>query len=396
MNVSRLISKAYPAAVLGELRSAGVICEKSGGAAYLVGGPVRDMLLGSDKASGNADIDIAVEDITPARLIVRMFSGRDRGSRVVSHDRFGTATVHIGSGSSARYIDFAMARSEIYEKPGRLPRVTPANIERDLFRRDFTVNSIAVCLNPSRFGDMVDPYGGMRDIKSGVLRVLHGRSFRDDPTRIFRAARFSARFGLKTEGRTEKLLRGAVKDGSIRRISRERVRKEFVASLREENAAKCLRLLSDWDVLKFVDPGISVNRAVEAGLEQRIKENFRVPTRLCVLLYSQRYAHPVSEARSVLRGLKMERKTVNEICTVLGYASGHGAKRIPSWGRIFLRLIRFRKRKITLRGKDLVKLGISPGPVFGEIFGKLAGQTGLDTRRKAIDFVKKEYKSYIK
>src|SRR5512134_2481200 len=145
--------------------------------AYLVGGAVRDLLLGRTRT----DLDLAVDGDVGA-------IARALGEDVTTHERFGTATVRVGD----LVVDLARSRAESYERPGALPAVTSAPIAEDLARRDFTINAMAVPLTGK--AELIDPYGGLEDLRVGVLRVLHERSFVDDPTRALRAARYAARF----------------------------------------------------------------------------------------------------------------------------------------------------------------------------------------------------------
>src|SRR3954451_22837564 len=157
---------------------------------YLVGGAVRDLLLGRERA----DVDLMVEGDATALAA-------ELGGANSEHDRFGTVKVDV----EGHEVDIAGARTETYEKPGALPTVTPAaSVEEHLARRDFTVNAMAIPLQGEP--RLLDPHGGKSDLEQGLLRVLHDRSFVDDPTRAIRAARYASRFGFRLEPRTERLL----------------------------------------------------------------------------------------------------------------------------------------------------------------------------------------------
>ena len=165
------------------------------GGVYLVGGTVRDILLGEP----SFDVDIAVEGdaIAFAQSLAEALGGRMR-----AHDKFGTAVVLYGDDER---IDVVTARTESYESPGALPTVAPGSIEDDLFRRDFTINAIAVSLRGDEKGRVVDPFAGRTDLEAGRIRVLHDRSFLDDPTRIFRAVRYENRYGFRMDEHTATL-----------------------------------------------------------------------------------------------------------------------------------------------------------------------------------------------
>ncbi len=190
------------------LEALGRLADERGERAHAVGGFVRDMLLGR----ANFDVDVVVEGDGVAFAEAY---GHQHGVPVKIHRRFGTAVLVL---SKEFHIDVTSARSEYYVRPGALPTVERSSLRQDLFRRDFTINAMAACLEPSRFGAIADPFGGLRDLESGVVRVLHGLSFIDDPTRILRAARFEERYGVldgprhrgagQTCGRARHALRG--------------------------------------------------------------------------------------------------------------------------------------------------------------------------------------------
>jgi tRNA nucleotidyltransferase (CCA-adding enzyme) len=202
---------------------------------YLVGGTVRDILL----SRPNFDVDVAVEGdaIEFARSLARGLDGRCR-----AHGQFGTAVVHYGDG---RHVDVVTARRETYAAPAALPTVERASIRDDLFRRDFTINALALSLKGQDHGELVDPFGGQADLESGVIRVLHDGSFVDDPTRIFRAVRYEGRFGFRMDERTEALARAAIKDGLVERLSGARLREELIALFEENEAPRALVRLGE-------------------------------------------------------------------------------------------------------------------------------------------------------
>ena len=190
--------------------------------AWLVGGAVRDLMLGA----GNVDLDVAIEG--DARAAAREVAQR-LGGEAVEHERFGTATVHAGD----LVVDMASTRRETYARPGALPDVEPADLEEDLARRDFTVNAMAASL-PG--GELVDPHGGSGDLEAGVIRVLHPGSFIDDPTRLLRAVRYEARLGFRMDPETERLAREAVGADALSSVSGGRIRDELLDLLAEIGA----------------------------------------------------------------------------------------------------------------------------------------------------------------
>ena len=206
-------------------------------AAHAVGGCVRDWMLGR---SGVVDIDVVLErdGIAFAQALAE-----ELGAPVTAHQQFGTATVAVGRGVR---LDVATCRKESYARPGAYPSVERGTLRDDLFRRDFTINAMAMALSPDRFGERVDPFGGARDLSARRLRILHPRSFFDDPSRILRAARLAPRFGLRLEPSTHRALRAALAGRLLERLNRGRINKELGRLLEESDPVACLDLLGRW------------------------------------------------------------------------------------------------------------------------------------------------------
>jgi tRNA nucleotidyltransferase (CCA-adding enzyme) len=212
---------------------------------YLVGGAVRDLLLGR----GRTDIDLVVEGDATA-LASRL------GGEVVEHERFATAKARLGE----HEVDIATARAETYPRPGALPEVEPTTgIAADLARRDFTINAMAIPLR--RDPELIDPHRGREDLESGQLRILHASSFVDDPTRALRAARYAARFGFELEPDTADLLGEA----DLGTVSVDRRETELLRLAGETEAARGFALLSEWGLLEPPEHGVELAGRV-AGL----------------------------------------------------------------------------------------------------------------------------------
>ena len=201
-------------------------------AVYLVGGAVRDLLLGRERG----DLDVAVEG--DAIELARRVAGE-----VTEHERFGTATVKLGDLT----VDLAATRAEEYSRPGALPDVRPASLAEDLGRRDFTINAIALPLADP--GEVVDPHGGRSDLETGTIRILHPSSFTDDPTRALRAARYAARFGFAPDGETE----AALREADLATVSAERVETELLRLAQEEEWRRAFQLLEVWGLAAAAD-----------------------------------------------------------------------------------------------------------------------------------------------
>ncbi len=253
---------------------------------YVVGGFVRDLLLNGhqlDVAALDMDIVIEGDAIAFARRMQTLYGGR-----VVPHHRFNTAKWLLDdpdyppatqrlladlrfddpdhsytADDLPPHLDFVTARTEFYTAPTALPTVEDSNIKLDLHRRDFTINTLALCLNPDRWGELLDFYGGVNDLKQGVVRVLHSLSFVDDPTRILRAVRYEQRFGFTIEPRTQELMQHAI--GLLDRVTPARIRHELERILQEEMPERALARLDELGVLARIHPQLQVTARVEAG-----------------------------------------------------------------------------------------------------------------------------------
>ena len=267
--MARRMDDLLPAELLHLLRTAGQAAADMGYALYAVGGFVRDLLLGQP----TFDVDLVVEGdaIKLARRLTR-----EHGGRVRSHKRFGTAKWILQtsnfklqtSNSNIQYpisniqlpissLDFVTARIEFYEHPTALPTVERSSIKQDLHRRDFTINTLAIRLDPEHWGELLDFYGGERDLREGLIRVLHSLSFVEDPTRILRAARFEQRFGFRIEPRTAELIEDGLE--LLDRVSGERIRHELYLILAEDEPEHALARLDELGVLRQINPNLRWN-----------------------------------------------------------------------------------------------------------------------------------------
>jgi len=233
----------------GVLLRAAASAEEEGGEAFLVGGPVRDLLRGDVHLH---DIDIVTT--ADARRVAQRFTTTGNAA-VVKPTDFGTATVRVSEGASDASVDFATARTETYPQPGALPVVAfPARIGEDLHRRDVTINAMALPITPHGFGRLLDPTGGLADLRAAMIRVLHDASFRDDPTRLYRATRYAARFGFTIEPHTASLLHAAVADGVLTTISPDRKRHELDLGIRERDPVACFDVFNTFGLLRATSP----------------------------------------------------------------------------------------------------------------------------------------------
>jgi len=271
-DIALRMESSLPAPLLATLRTAGEAAEALGYPLYAVGGFVRDLLLGRP----NFDVDLVVEGkaIELARRLAKAHGGRVR-----DHKRFGTAkwilpNVEANStadlhaarpGDLPAALDFVSARTEFYAEPTVLPTVERGSIKLDLHRRDFSINTLAINLTPGRWGELLDFYGGERDLQEGLVRVLHTHSFVDDPTRILRAARFEQRFGFRIEQRTAELISNAV--DLLDRVTPARVRHELELIFGESQPEQALRRLEELGVLGHIHPDLHVDEWIAARFE---------------------------------------------------------------------------------------------------------------------------------
>ena len=224
------------------LKEVGICADQMGCGAYVVGGLVRDLFLRRE----TCDADVAIEGDGVA------FSSRfaaDHGASLTLYRKFRPERLLLPSGIK---IDVATARTESYERPAALPIVKPGAIEDDLYRRDFSINALAACLNTARWGDLLDPFGSRRDVAAGLIRVLHGRSFIDDPTRIFRALRFEQRLGFSLEKETRRYMQQAVSAHLVERLSGYRIASELKLVMKEEEPLPIIQRLEESGVLSSV------------------------------------------------------------------------------------------------------------------------------------------------
>lgn len=248
------LESQLPADVREAVTRLGSVAAERGERAHLVGGFVRDMLLGRR----NLDVDIVIEG---DGIAFAEDASRTLGVRLKAHRRFGTAVLVF---SRDFHVDIASSRSEFYTKPGALPTVERSTLRQDLLRRDFTINAMAACIDPACFGQIADPFGGLRDLEHRVVRVLHGLSFVDDPTRILRAARFAVRYGFHMDRSTEAMVRSALAMDLLEEISGARIREEIVDMLDESDPAEVFRELERLGALSRLLPrGASTDRVLE-------------------------------------------------------------------------------------------------------------------------------------
>jgi tRNA nucleotidyltransferase (CCA-adding enzyme) len=344
---------------------------------FLVGGAVRDLLLGREPV----DVDVAVEG--DAEAVARRLAAA-LGGAVTAHERFGTATVTAG-GIDA--INLARTRRETYAAPGALPDVEPAQLSEDLARRDFTVNALAAPLAAERLGELVDPHGGRDDLRAGVLRVLHGGSFVDDPTRLLRAVRYAARLGFALEPDSERWARAAVADGALQTVSGPRIRDELIDLLAEHEAPRAVELLAELGIAAALHPALRADAELVAAAKLGAAETGADPAlaalaALCsggvpaawvdrlglaagerdrVVRAALRAPELADALRGDLRPSELRALLDGEPPEALALALALGAPAAP----VLDYLARLRDARLEISGADLLAAGLPESPALG-------------------------------
>jgi tRNA nucleotidyltransferase (CCA-adding enzyme) len=366
--------------------------------AHVVGGFVRDMLLGTP----NLDVDIVIEG---DGLSFALEAAERLGKRVKVHRRFGTAVLVW---SRSLHVDITSARTEYYQRPGALPTVERSSLRQDLFRRDFSINAMAVSINPASFGQIADPFGGLHDLDRGVLRTLHSLSFVEDPTRVLRAARFEKRFGFTLDPSSEALLLQAVDMGMLAEVSGARIREELLDIIDEERVAEALDRLAEVGVLGQLLPdgaesaaAVADVAAVDEAYEVLAPVFERAPRRRTTLIaalgaragrsatekwcrwlrFGREYTEPTvvtaERAGAVAARLHDRRKMRASRLFFLAealppetlvYLWATGDETVRSRVETYVRELALVRPGVT--GDDLITLGLEPGPEFSGILAQ--------------------------
>jgi tRNA nucleotidyltransferase (CCA-adding enzyme) len=400
-----VMNKHLSARVLRNLKELGQTGDKLDLSVYAVGGFVRDLLLGIE----NLDIDVTVEGdgILFAETFARLY-----GCRVKSHEKFGTAVIVFPDGFK---IDVASTRLEYYSSPGALPTVERSSLKMDLYRRDFTINTLAIRLNTAEFGTLMDFFAAQRDLQDKVIRVLHNLSFVEDPTRVFRAIRFEQRLGFRIAKHTENLIRNAVKMNFLSKLGGKRLLTELVIILKEKEPLRAIDRVASMGLLQFIHPELKMSQETRQMmdesekivswfdllfLERRYEKwvvyflvmcdslvNSQFDETCQRLSMSEHYRQRLHEMRKrveialetmqrrVIRGPEIRRSEIYswldglpvEILLYMMAKTGfEGVRKIISLFFTQLHGIRCH-----INGEDLKKIGVPPGPKFREILDRV-------------------------
>jgi len=407
--IAALLEQALSGPVLALVRRISQTAHEMGFVPYFVGGLVRDLLLGQPIV----DVDLVIEGDAIA-LARRLAAGP--GGRVIAHRRFGTAKWLLSPrvwrrvvggfehGELPPSVDFVTARTEFYTYPTAMPQVERSSIKQDLHRRDFTINTLAIRLDPDHWGELLDFYGGEADLQSGVIRVLHSLSFVDDPTRMLRAARLESRLGFHLDPRSEELIADALP--LLKRVSGDRIRHELEQIFGEAEPERALCRLDELSVLAYIQPGLRCDEWLWArcrALREDLKpETWDLRAEDTPFLYLALLAYRLGdgELQELLARLAMPRDDVEDLRLVhdlKGTLAQLGRARQPSdvyrllepyparvlavaWiatdrRRLRERLLRYQMEyrlvETELTGDDLKAMGLKPGPLFGRLLEAL-------------------------
>jgi tRNA nucleotidyltransferase (CCA-adding enzyme) len=421
-NLNNFMQERLSPKILDRLKSLGQVAGNIGCNAYVVGGFVRDLLL----YRKNEDIDIVIEGdgIAFAKAYAKI-----AGARIHSHQKFGTAVIIFPDNFK---IDVATARMEYYTSPAALPTVEKSSIKLDLYRRDFTVNTLIIKLNSEHFGTLIDFYGAYKDLKAKAIRVLHNLSFVEDPTRVFRAIRFEQRFGFSIGKLTSSLIKNAVKMGFFNRLSGRRMFSELRQIVEEEYPARAIVRLNDYDLLEVIHPAITLTRELVPAINSVkkvlswfdllfLEESYMKWMVYFLVIMAQ---HDKSTSLAICRRLEFAPRQVDIFCKERfeAYKSMLWIERNASISNSMLykklsafktelilymmsatnrenvkKLIshyftKLRYITISVSGTDLKRMGFIPGPIYRELFGavldaKLNGH--VKTHADELDFIKK-------
>ena len=265
-NVAHLMEESFSLKTLSLLRRLGAKAHELGMRAYLVGGTVRDILMGVT----NTDIDISVEG--DAEKLVTSWD--EPGCRATLHGRYKTGTITFPDGEK---VDVATARREFYEYAAATPTVQNSSLRQDLGRRDFTVNAMSISLSEDDWGTLTDNFGGRADLKDKLLKILHNLSFVEDPSRVLRGIRLEQRLNMRFEDNTMRLLKSAVRGGLLELLSTTRIRAELELNIKESCSRKIVMRMQELGVWESLFPGVKVTE--HAGRRLLVMEHFMKQTR---------------------------------------------------------------------------------------------------------------------
>jgi len=383
MNLARQIEQYLPLQLLELVKGISGQAAKRGQRVYLVGGVVRDLLLGYP----NFDLDLVVEG--DAVKLAQQVAETSQ-AKLLAHHRFGTAKLRYDNFT----LDLATARKETYAKPGALPTVTPGTLKDDLVRRDFSINAMAISLAANDYGELVDPYQGKKDLEHCLIRILHPESFSDDATRILRAIRYEQRLSFELEAQTAQLLKRDIP--MLDTISGDRIRHELELILKEKRPELVIKRLAELGVLPRISPFLKGDGWIAEKFDRarQLKKPTQLPSLyFCLLIYS----FSVTEIEQLLARLNISAKLsramrdtlrlktslpllnkpslkpseiyylLREYESVAIQANAIASESSTAHRYLQLFLTKLRYVRTSLDGEELKRLGISAGPEMGKV-----------------------------
>ncbi len=398
-NLEKFMQERLPSRLMSILHLAGQLADELGFRVYCVGGFVRDLLL----KVPNFDVDLVVEGEGAAltRALASHLGGRER-----VHERFGTGVVVLPDGSK---IDVATARTEYYEFPAALPKVERSSIREDLYRRDFTINTLAICLNPDCRGDLIDYFGGRKDLEQGCIRILYNFSFVEDPTRILRAIRFEQRYGFQIEADTLRFAQDAIERRLLGKLSYKRVLQELILILGEKDPVPSLLRMCEIGVWKYILPEVDL-RDVDLTTMRRVsiisvwwhERYLKMDLKPWIVYVMVIIAHLGQEAMNSLverfrlsgyaQECIMDSRRVDQVLARLEDPAVRPSildevldgwhpesmvflllsiRREETWDRLVAYLDAKERVQVAINGHDLKKAGVKPGPQYSYILKEL-------------------------
>jgi tRNA nucleotidyltransferase (CCA-adding enzyme) len=383
MNLARQIEQYLPQQFLELVQDISGQAAKWGQWVYLVGGVVRDLLLGYP----NFDLDLVVEG-DAVKLAQQM--AETSQAKLLAHHRFGTAKLRYENFT----LDLATARKETYARPGALPTVTPGTLKDDLIRRDFSINAMAISLAANDYGELVDPHQGKKDLEHRLIRILHPRSFSDDATRILRAVRYEQRLGFELETQTAQLLKRDIP--MLDTISGDRIRHELELIFKEKQPELVIKRLGELGVLPRMSPSLKSDGWLVEKFDKarRLKKPTQLPSLyFCLLVYSfsekdigQFFARlniSAKLSRAMCDTLRLKTKLplldkpalkpseiyylLREYEPVAIQANVMASESSTAQRNLQLFLTKLRYVRTALNGEELKRLGISAGPEMGQV-----------------------------
>jgi len=405
MNLARQIEQYLPRQLLELVKDISGQAAKQGKRVYLVGGVVRDLLLGYP----NFDLDLVVEG-DAVKLAQRV--AETSRAKLLAHHRFGTAKLRYENFT----LDLATARKETYAKPGALPTVTPGTLKDDLVRRDFSINAMAISLAANDYGELVDPYQGKSDLEHRLIRILHSESFSDDATRILRGVRYEQRLGFEFEAQTVQLLKRDI--SMLDTISGDRIRHELELIFKEKQPDLVIKRLGELGVLPIISPFLKGDGWIAEKFDRarRLKKPTQLPSLyFCLLIYSfsktgiEQFLARLNISAKLSRAMRdtlrlktnlplLDKPSLKpseiyyllreyEPAAIQANAIASDSSMVHHYLQLFLTELRY--VRTSLNGEELKRLGISAGPEMGKALqvlhkAKLDGEVSTKADEKKL------------